>query len=527
MRIPSIFTFAFVATTAVATEAAQLPLDLHSSGRRTAHDGRKKVAVVGAGITAASLAYRLYDEYGSIVPLDITIYEAASQVGGRINSTAIDNRANHYTGFVDTGASVFSADDLCLQAAIDDTGLRRKVVGVPYLKTTVGVWDGQTFILRRSRDLKSRTKIDYVRDALKYGLSARKLQILLKNKLSRFRELYGDSSFPNPSLPDAIQRLGLEEESKKSAYDYMVDNGLPLELLHDIIQPSVRASFAHNLSDLNALSALIAMNPSATYRLNSHPRGNLELAYRLLRLSEARILLNTRVSRIGKSSKGKYTVVISQDNARTTSRAEEDNEYDAVVIATHLQGAGVQFDFPTPLIHSPLPTFVERHITHFTSRLESKLAPSFFNLTTTDDIPDLIFTTPEAYRHHRADIFTIEHSYASAGFHGDVEEVENLYKITSSRPIPDSMIAGMLGKTPESPLYLLGIKWIHRQAWPLASPRRTRGPRLDNIELADGMFYTGISDELLSSMEMNCRIGRRVADIIFQKFAPPLKEAEA
>jgi protoporphyrinogen oxidase len=133
MQILSIF-IAFVARTAVATKVAQLLLDLHSSECWTAHDGRKRVAVIGAGTTAASLAYRLYDEYGSIVPLDITVHETTSQVGGRINTGLIDNRANGYAGFVGSEAGLFSADDFCLLAAINDAGLRRKVVEVSYPK---------------------------------------------------------------------------------------------------------------------------------------------------------------------------------------------------------------------------------------------------------------------------------------------------------------------------------------------------------------------------------------------------------
>jgi len=121
---------------------------------------------------------------------------------------------------------------------------------------------------------------------------------------------------------------------------------------------------------------------------------------------------------------------------------------------------------------------------------------------------------------------TIEHSYASAGMNGDVEEGENLYKITSAGPIPDSIIAEMFGKSPETPLDTLGISWIPHQVWSLASPNRTRGPRLDNIELADGLFYIGIGEELLSSMEMSCRMGGWVADMIFRKFAPPLEAEE-
>jgi hypothetical protein len=34
-------------------------------------------------------------------------------------------------------------------------------------------------------------------------------------------------------------------------------------------------------------------------------------------------------------------------------------------------------------------------------------------------------------------------------------------------------------------------------------------------KLTDGMFYMEIVDELLSSMEMSCRMGRWVVDMVF------------
>ena len=83
------------------------------------------------------LAYWLYGKYGYIIPLDITIYKAASWVGGRIN--LIDNYANGYAGFINIRASLLSADDLYLLIVIDNIRLRQKVVKALYLKTVAGV----------------------------------------------------------------------------------------------------------------------------------------------------------------------------------------------------------------------------------------------------------------------------------------------------------------------------------------------------------------------------------------------------
>jgi glycine/D-amino acid oxidase-like deaminating enzyme len=510
----------------VAQEAPMYSRIYSQTSKIEAAPGRKRVAVIGGGIAGSSVAYRLHDEYQHLPTLDITVYETTFQAGGRMNSTWVDDGAEGYTGFVETGAQVFSADDLCIQAAIDGAGLRRQVILPWWQSRSAGVWNGRELILRRHWDLKSRTWQDFVRDTWKYGTSPYRLRKLLEDKLPRFRELYGEHSYINPNLLDVIQRLGLAAESEQSAEDYLLENGISAEFLQDIIQPTVRASYAHDLGDLNGLSALVAMNPSAVYRIGSGPRGNWELVLRLLRLSEAQILLNSRVTKISRSAQGKYTVTASvrnipQDDTHDMSTIEEGNEYDLVVIATNLKGAGIQFDFPMSQTYSALTPFVERHVTLVTSPIVNTLSPRYFNPTTTAEIPDMIFTTHKSESGPGREIFSIEWSWAATRIHGDVIKGENLYKITSAEPIPDSIIAKMFGKSPDTPLDSLDIRWIHRQVWPLASPKRTRGPQLDNIELADGLFYTGIGEELVSSIEMSCRMGRQVADMIYRKLRYP------
>jgi hypothetical protein len=516
-------------STATAVDVAQAPMcsQIYSQTSETeATPSRKRVAVIGGGIAGSLVAYRLHNEYQHLLALDITVYETTFQAGGRINSTWVDDGAEGYTGFVDTGAQVFSADDLCIQAAIDGAGLRRQVILPWWQSRSAGVWNGRELILRRHWDLKSRTWQDFVRDTWKYGTSPYGLRRLLKDKLPRFRELYGERSYINQNLLDVIQRLGLVAESEQSAKDYLLENGISAEFSEEIIQPTARAFYAHNLGNLNRLSALVAMNPLAVYRIGSSPRGNWELVHRLLCLSEAQIRLNSRVTKISRSAQGKYTVTASvrnilQDDIYDMSTVEEGNKYDAVVIATNLKEADIQFDFPMPQIYSAFTPFVNRHVTIVTSPIASTISPRYFNLTTAGEIPDIIFTTHKSESGPRQEIFSIEWSWAETRIRGDVIKGENLYKITSAEPIPDSIIAEMFGKSPDTPLDSLDIRWIHRQVWPLASPKRTRGPQLDNVELADGLFYTGIGEELVSSMEMSCRMGRQVADMIYRKLRYP------
>ncbi|KAF2496736.1 hypothetical protein BU16DRAFT_616841 [Lophium mytilinum] len=423
MLLSPAFTCAFIASMVIAEEETQRPLNFRNPEDQAGHDGRKRLAIIGGGIAAASLAYRLHDDFGPILPLDITIYEEAPDIGGRINSTIINRGSDQYSGFADT------------------------------------------VVIHRDRDLKSRTLADNARDVLKYGLSARKLQKLLQDKLLLFNQLYADNNGVNPNLPNAIQRLGLDEESKKPAYDYFIDQGLPMEMIHDIVQPTVRALFGHDLSEMNAISALVAMDSA-----------------------KARTQVSTRVNEITRSSNGKYTVVVSENDTPGVSSAQEHHNYDALVIATHLQGSNITIGFPTSLLDPSLPPFVERHVTHFITHQETRLVPSFFHLTTSDEIPETIYTTSESRIHPKIDVFSIERYYQFGDFVGDIVQEMNLYRITSSGLIPDSMVAQMLGGQPGTSPRSSGVKWFDRQVWPLASPQRTRDPQLDSVEIADGLF---------------------------------------
>jgi len=118
-------------STAAAVGIAQAPMYSQiylQTSKTEAAPGRKRVAIIGGGIAGSLIAYRLHNKYQRLLALDITVYETTFKAGGRMNSTWVDDGAEGYTGFVETGAQVFSVDDLCIQAAIDGAGLRQQVI---------------------------------------------------------------------------------------------------------------------------------------------------------------------------------------------------------------------------------------------------------------------------------------------------------------------------------------------------------------------------------------------------------------
>lgn len=114
----TMFGLLLFALLAFALDAEQISLGSHAKP-----DSPKRVAIIGAGIAGASAAYQLHNYHRSRLPIDITVYEAASQVGGRVKAVKVYDGL-HGNQYVETGAYSFYSSDDCLQDSIDEVGLR-------------------------------------------------------------------------------------------------------------------------------------------------------------------------------------------------------------------------------------------------------------------------------------------------------------------------------------------------------------------------------------------------------------------
>ena len=473
-----------------------------------------KVAIIGAGIAGASAAYHLCDQYGHAA-FDITIYQADSQVGGRIKSAKVYHGA--YAQQVETGARSFFADDECIQSLIDETGLRRKLEPHYPVKKTVGVWDGASFILRGEGDLKGRTWTDWTRYAWRYGLSVNNMRKWLSEKLPLFQRLLGRWEYANRSIPKDIEKLGLTAELKNDAWSFLQNLTSP-EFSREIVQAITRAWFGQNLATMHGLAALAAINPAPTDSLING--GNHKLIERLIKLSDVDLQLNSTVTKIHTSPVRKYrlTVKTPSHHHNQPSSVKEEADYDVIIIAAPLQMANIEFDIDIQTATSSPRPYASRHVTHFTS--PNLLSSAYFNLATGSSLPSNIYTTSST-NVLPPPFFSIEHSLASFGLDGCIAQSENLYKIVTASPLLDSTIMNLLGQDPNRTLGDAGVRWVHREEWKHAFLEYDGSAMLDNIEIADGMFYTGVGEEVVSSLEMSCRMGRRAADLLYnEKFAP-------
>ena len=104
-----------------------------------------KIAIIGAGITGASLAHHLHQLARLRQPLDITVFEADGQVGGRVRSAYVHNEPAFG---VEVGAATFKEDDWCLINATQESGLKPVVRSRSGYRTAV--WGGNELLVSYS-----------------------------------------------------------------------------------------------------------------------------------------------------------------------------------------------------------------------------------------------------------------------------------------------------------------------------------------------------------------------------------------
>ena len=400
---------------------------------------------------------------------------------------------------------------------IDETGLRQKLEVQYPKKVQVGVWDGTSFLLRDENDLKVRTWRDWIRYTWKYGRSVHRLCKWITVKLPPFQRLLGASETVNRNVAEVIDQLGLTAEKNTHAQSYLRDLISP-NYTRDVVEATARAWFAQDLAALNGLAVLAAMNPAPTTSISG---GNYKLIDRLIKLSDVNLRLSNTVTKIQRSEQRKYRLTIRMDDRQGQSSSIEEEDYDAVIIAVPLQAAKIDFDIDIYNVNSLTP-YIERHVTHFTSARPDTLSPVFFNVSTVDEIPEKIFTTISD-RFCDPSFFSVESSQSSLGVDRCILQSENMYKVVSAAPLDDGIILKFLGKPLDSTLEGVGVRWVHRQVWHQAFPEHYSSVLPNNIEIADGIFYTGFGEEIVSSLEMSCRMGRLAARLLYySRYAPSL-----
>ncbi|KAL5330516.1 hypothetical protein ACEPPN_000033 [Leptodophora sp. 'Broadleaf-Isolate-01'] len=529
----------------LASSNAENQLGFNRNNQSEKTSTRKRVAVIGAGLAGATAAYYLRDSIREFEDIDITIFESSQQIGGRFKSVKYRGRT------IEIGAPATSTHDWCFLRAMRDVGLAPKEPDWEWKfhrKRTVGVWNGEGFVNTGPHEPQCSTWWELMRMVWrdgrtvwllrkvsppvwmeigkmmwKYGLSPWKFHRVVSLDLKAWdnfgADLYPWQRHTFVSLTSELEKAGLPGQALGSAGSYFRSLNLSTAFLDEVIEPYARARFGQNLDDVRGIAAEIAYREFFS-RGMAVSDGNARLVDRLITLSKADLNLNSRIKEIRNGHSKRYNLVAEPSSPETTV-VEQWEEFDAVVIATPLQLSGIVFGGSLNIKQRQelRPPFLERHITHFAS--EHYPSPNFFNLSSKTCLPNSILTT--ANNPHIPDIFSIDSidsliridrtgcSPPSASRPGDPDDCdtvihEGIFRIISSDTIHNQTLFKMIGCPSDCQL-----PFLHRQAWPFITPAYVgRLFPTDDVELAPSLYYTGGGDDILSSLEMNCRMGFNV-----------------
>ncbi|KAL9113235.1 MAG: hypothetical protein Q9227_002570 [Pyrenula ochraceoflavens] len=487
-----------------------------------------KIAIIGAGISGASLAHQLHQKTRLQQPLDISVFESEDQVGGRIRSAPI-----HDIPLMDVecGAMAFFEDDWCIREAMQDLGLKKihsRRHSNPGGRT--GVWDGSNLLVSYDNSDNPLAKQWWKSPKWlwRYGTSLSNVQKMVAHKAKSFSMF---AVGPHLSILEELRNLFSPQDVLSSAFSFFENERVNTRLVNEIIRAASRDQYARDLSDTNVLSSVLALRTNPSLSVFG---GNQRLPHRMLKISEAHVHLNTPVSRITTGEKRLWKIHFAPESQGKLHCQALEDEFDIVVLTAPFAHNHIDIDpfLPTQILTAEVRPYVERHVTLFSTL--HRLSSEYFNQPANTTLPEDIFITPQRpVPEGTNDIFsiTIAKHVPPEGTGDYIKELENVYKIISSQPVPDDEIARLLGHHIKSPstndqpsksLKDIGVTWIHRQAWPNAYPQyHSANQTFDKIRIGPDLYYTSAGEEALSTMEMGCRIGYDLANhLYYSKWSP-------
>ncbi|KAL4879657.1 Prenylcysteine lyase-domain-containing protein [Aspergillus karnatakaensis] len=517
----------FIWTLLYATALAFIPLPKFNGGqtplKSPAGPVPKQVAVIGAGAAGASTAYNLRKYADSLgVPLNITVFERSSYVGGR--STTVDVFGDP-TYPIELGGSIFVKVNYNLVNASKELGLNVQGASVERPEEsaeTLGVWDGEQFVFVMQ---DSSSWWDIAKLIWRYGLAPIRTQNLMKSTVNKFLQLYTEPIFPFKSLTAAAASVGLLDSTSTTGATFLEKYSVSSDFARELIQASTRVNYGQNLPLIHGLESMVCM---ATDGAVSVEGGNWRIFDGMLKAAQADLRLNHTVTTITRNSDNSVSLNIKEQRTR------QRNEFDEVVIAGPYQYSGLDISPAPEHIPDTVP-FHTLHVTLFSS--PHRLSGRYFNLKNPSDLPPetILTTLPRG-----TDLGNAEEGVGPAGFWSistlrtvpapttpdpDAPKQHYVYKIFSpARPTANfirdifALASPETKSTSESSIADLpkeDISWYHEKVWhpyPFLYPRVT----FEDPLLAPRIWYTGGIESFISTMETSALMGKNVAALIAQ-----------
>ena len=323
-------------------------------------------------------------------------------------------------------------------------------------------YDGQSFIFRQPYEATWWSNLAVL---WKYGLTPIRTKQLMKQTIGKFLQLYKAPFFPFRSLTEAAEKADLLTATAHTGEQFLDSNGVGGKFATDLVQASTRVNYAQNLGIIHGLETMVCM---ATDNAMSVKGGNWKIFSGMLAASNAKVHLNTAVTKLHKSpSGGKWIVYYTQDASHKEREENVDaptfqaEVFDEVVLASPFQFSDIEIHPEPEKVPDTIP-YVQLHVTLFTSPL--RLSPDYFHLPADQEVPDMVLTTLNATEQQNEKITRGEgiHGVGSSGFFsvsllrsikrevGGVHKIEYLYKIFSPTRMTHRHMKEFLGVTEEN-----------------------------------------------------------------------------
>jgi len=488
--------------------------------------------LAGAGAAGASAAYFLHERTEYSIPTEVVIFERFPHIGGRAKTVPGDgDRFNA----VEVGANDFSDDDSSLNSLMRDVGLKPQYTEAA-LSGALGVWNGSAF--RYSQKGGESAWWSFVKLAWEYGSAPLYTQRLIDRTMEGLRSDLERGFHTYKSVAEFV-RNSLNVTTMTLTEPYIQQHGISRPFTTDIIQAATQAIYVQDLDAVHGFAAISAMANGRRRRI-SISRENWRLFDRMIKLSESRRWLNTKVTTITRHDNGTFSLSwVAASSAATDGNSQSQTElFDIVIIAAPFHQADITI---SPPLHRtpPLTSYHAQHITVFTT--PHPLSASGLSLPPNTAVPDTIWTTPGFGTQPLP--FPRLTKRETENREGCVVYGEYTYTLVSSKRISDAAITQLLDLSvdtfpyrPTPPIEIGNpnpeygpIRWIHREVWPHAYPllKPQKNSDVDDIpvELAPNLYYTSGAESVLgSSLELSAYMGRNVAELLWSnRWAPEME----
>ncbi|KAI4704669.1 hypothetical protein J4E81_001739 [Alternaria sp. BMP 2799] len=330
-----------------------------------------------------------------------------------------------------------------------------------------------------------------------------------------------------------LERVGLKGDiTKTSAAQYLTDIGVSKPFQSEVVEPCVRARFSLDLTQVRAIDAFMACKESKELFIEG---GNVQLVEAMVNTSQADVQLRSEVVGIERGQDRRYKLSIAD---APKSASHHYREFDIVVLTGPSHGTPMLnslaklSSLPRNLLSSP--NHIPTHVTYFAT--EHGFKPQYLNLSADVEIPDRLLTTSAESNlmsfskwdwmgYYWADRLRRTEPWVSRPQANERDydcangrlRYEKLYRVATRRYVSDRELAVMVGKSWEDDQNATdaGISWVHRKEWGKALPNfEVYENGSGDVEVMEGLFWLDDVDEVMSSLEMSCKMGRNVASNI-------------